>query len=146
MPPEMRTTVSHRLRPLTRLLTAVAVAMTGSVVWLAAPAGAVRTPVFTIEHGKETQATYGPIPGQYAATPAAVPEPSDCGNADPTTVKGNEVPVQVPGPLEGACDTVPVRIIPPANLGPTEDFLVTITVSWNPSDMIDDPTDAAGDT
>ena len=133
--------VSHRLRPVGRLL-ALALVAGAAVAASGAPAGAVRTPVFTIENGKTPTATYGPIPGQYAATPAAVPEPSDCGNGEPDEDLG----VVVPGPLEAACDTVPIRIIPPPNLGPTEDFLVTITVSWNPSDMIDDPTDVAGDT
>lgn len=104
------------------------------VAAVAAPASAFQTDRFVVEHDKPAKATFGPIAGQYAATPAAVPEPSDCGDDDNTA------------PLQGACDRVPVRIVPPPSLGPTEDFLVTITISWNPSGMVEDPSGEVGDT
>jgi hypothetical protein len=42
---------------------------------------------------------------------------------------------------------VPIKIVPPAGLGATEDFLVTLTISWNPSDIVEDPSGGTvGDT
>lgn len=135
------------LARLLRRTLAVAMVAGTAVVTGAPPATAVRTPVLTVERGKEAKATYGPIPGSYAGTPVAVPEPPDCGGGDSTTIDGNEVPVGTPGAFQAACDWVPIKIIPPPGLGATEDFLVTLTISWNPTDVVKDPSDGTvGDT
>lgn len=85
------------------------------------PAGAFQTETFVIESGRENVATHGPIPGNYPATAAAVPTPSGCGNADNTA------------PFQGTCDRVPLRIPVPA-LASNQDFIVRITITWEPAD------------
>ena len=98
------------------LLTAlVAIAATGS------PAEAFQTDTFVIEAGRENIVTHGPIPGNYPATAAAVPTPSGCGNADNTA------------PFQGTCDRVPLRI-PVPDLASNQDFIVRITITWEPAD------------
>lgn len=97
------------------MLTALVAAATGS------PAEAFQTETFVIEAGRENVATHGPIPGNYPATAAAVPTPSGCGNADNTA------------PFQGTCDRVPLRI-PVPDLDTNQDFIVRITITWEPVD------------
>lgn len=85
------------------------------------PAAAFQTETFVIEAGRENVATHGPIPGNYPATAAAVPTPSGCGNADGTA------------PFQGTCDRVPLRI-PVPELASNQDFIVRITITWEPAD------------
>lgn len=97
------------------LLTALVAAATVT------PAGAFQTETFVIEAGRENVATHGPIPGNYPATAAAIPTPSGCGNADNTA------------PFQGTCDRVPLRI-PVPGLDTNQDFIVRITITWEPAD------------
>lgn len=112
------------MRRLVTIAISSLVLLAGTVA-VASPAGAVKTDTVTIRRGPETAATFGPIPGSFPATTAAVPEPYDCWNPEEE------------GVLFAFCDTVPLKIEVPDDLGPTDDFLVTVSVTWTPSEDVD---------
>lgn len=109
-------------------LAAVVVVVGAFVAGFSNPASGFTTKTVTIT--KETPVTVklGPIAGNYPGGTAAVPTPSGCGNADNTA------------PFQATCDRVPLKIVTPSDLGPTDDFLVTISVSWDPADEVDEGT------
>ena len=107
--------------PLRRALTAVAatvVVATAVVLVPSDPAAATKQPGMVVELGKPAEASFPPIPAEYPrpfTVDDGIATPSDC--ATP--------------PLSAACDTVPLRIIPP-QLGPFDDWFVRVTLTWAP--------------
>jgi hypothetical protein len=79
-------------------------------------------------------ADYPPIPATFEeGTNAVTPTPTGCGNPDGTPDS------ESPPPFGAMCDTIPLRVQPPTNLAPGDDYVVTVVVSWT-----DSPGSAAG--
>lgn len=114
------------MRRFAQLFFAIALVGLPLTVIGAAPAAAFKTKTVTVSRDKAVTEKLGPIPGNYPAGTAAVPEPLDCGDDDDTA------------PFEAACDLVPLKIVVPPDLGPTDDFLLTLTVTWEPTDRVDE--------
>jgi hypothetical protein len=109
----------RRIRLVIATLAVAAVA-----VVLPEPASAfMREPIVLTIDGPVSK-TYGPIPGNFPLTTAAIPTPSGCGNE------------QMTAPFQTQCDRVPIKIVPPPLAG-NEDFLVTLKVTWNPKEDVD---------
>lgn len=106
--------------------TAAVVVATGlllSVIAVVTPASAALTDPVFVSRTQSGEGTFGPIPGNFP--PVGVgPTPSNCGHPLGTNR------------FERTCDNVPIIIEDP-KLGPTEDYLVTITVTWEPNQEID---------
>lgn len=86
----------------------------------AAPAGATLRPGIKIVEGTKTTATHPPIPGNYPVAPTVNWTPAGC-NATAAAV----------------CDTIPIEILTP-QLGPADDFYVSIEVKWNDPQGVND--------
>ncbi len=97
------------------------------------PASAVQTKTITVSKTSgDVKGTFGPIAANFP--PAGVGHfPSACGHPIGTNR------------FERTCDNVPIVIEDP-QLGPTEDYLVTIKVTWTPNEQVKDNegTDTAG--
>lgn len=113
------------MRRFAQLFSAVALIGLLLAVVGAEPASAFKTKTLTVQSGQTTEEKLGPIVGNYPAGTAAIPEPPDCGDDDDTA------------PFEATCDLVPLKIVVPPDLGPTDDFLLTLTVTWDPTDDVD---------
>lgn len=112
---------------MSRLLRTAALVMgTGlllSVLAVVSPASARLTDPVFVSKTQSGEGTFGPIAGNFP--PAGVgPTPPNCGHPLGTNR------------FQGTCDNVPIIIEDP-KLGPTEDYLVTITISWEPNQEID---------
>ena len=90
-----------------------------------------------MERGKPVEADFPPIPAAFwQSTNAVTPLPAGCGNDE--GVSDTEEP-----PVFGTmCDRIPLRIVIPTNLAAADDFVVTITLSWQ--DSAGDAAGAAG--
>lgn len=92
------------------------------------PASAVQTAPMFLSKTQPAEAKYGPIPGNFP--PAGVGHtPGNCGHP----IKGT-----VGEGVQRTCDNVPITIEDP-QLGPTEDYLVTFTITWEPNQEVQDP-------
>jgi hypothetical protein len=74
------------------------------------PAGAAKREGFTVRLGEVVEKSYGPIPGAYNF------------NDGRNTFTCEGAPF---------CDVIPIKIEPPTNLAADEDFLVSITLTWD---------------
>lgn len=113
------------MRRISSALAAVAV-LAGAVIVLAAPpAAAFKMETFNIKEGKQA-VTHRGIPGNYPGGTAAIPTPSGCGNDTNTAA------------FQGSCDLIPLKIVVPEGLGPTDDFFLKLVVTWEPSEEVED--------
>ncbi|HUP87534.1 MAG TPA: hypothetical protein VM143_17915 [Acidimicrobiales bacterium] len=82
-------------------------------------ASSVQTKPVAISKTQSAKATFGPIPANFP--PAGVGHtPPNCGHPLGTNR------------FQATCDNVPIHIEDP-QLGPTEDYLVTVKVTWEPN-------------
>jgi hypothetical protein len=104
----------------------------------AQPASALTKKRITIDGAhKVFDGDYPPIPASFEeSTTAVTPTPTGCGNPDGTPDSEN------PPPFGAMCDTIPLRINPPTDIGPADDYVVTIVVSWD--DNAGEPVGAGG--
>lgn len=105
-------------------LLAACAAVVGLVPVLGVPAGAVEHPRLVIEGTKATTKSYGPIPGSFPGSPDVQVYPDDCAGATPG--------------IQVFCDNIPLRIVPPAGLGEVDNYFLTVTVSWDDPEGLDD--------
>lgn len=69
---------------------------------------------------------YPPIPASFEeSTNAVTPTPTGCGNPDGTS------DTESPPPFGAMCDTIPLRVSPPTDLGTGDDYVVTVVLSWD---------------
>lgn len=59
---------------------------------------------------------FGPIPGSYPLTAAAVWWPSECADRGPGSL---------------VCDTIPVELVAPTTIGSTDEWYVVFTLTWD---------------
>lgn len=113
------------MRRLTR--TTAVVLATGLLASVAAavvnPASAVQTKPLFLSKTQSADGTFGPIPANFPPVGVGHP-PSSCGHPLGTNR------------FERTCDNIPITIEDP-KLGPTEDYLVTFTISWEPNQEVD---------
>ena len=98
------------------VLVASALVAASVATFAASPANAVTTEQIVLTEDAPVSKTFGPIPGNFPLTTAAIPEPYDCDT--PSAEHPGD------GALAGTCDNVPIKIVPP-ELEDNEDFLVT---------------------
>lgn len=111
------------MRRLTRSIAIVTAAgALASIAAVVTPASAVQTKPLFISKTQSADGTFGPIPGTFP--PIAAHLPSSCGHPLGTNR------------FDRTCDNVPIIIENP-ELGPTEDYLVTITITWEPNQEIE---------
>lgn len=94
-----------------------------SLVTVVTPASAVQTKPLFVSKTQTADGTFGPIPANFPPAGVGHP-PSSCGHPLGTNR------------FERTCDNIPITIEDP-KLGPTEDYLVTFTISWEPNQEID---------
>ena len=102
---------------MTRSLFRAAVAMlvgVAAVILPATPSPAMEHDPIRISEGKVVEREYPAIPGAFPVAPDVNWTPGGC--SDPTA-GGTQ------------CDTIPLEVVVP-NLGPVDDFYVTIELSW----------------
>jgi hypothetical protein len=85
----------------------------------APPAGASAQPGLVVTPAAPVaEHDYPGIPLPYPGTVAVLPDPSDCGGSSQFLV------------FIVTCDQIPLKVVPIKGLGPTDDLLVRIDVSW----------------
>lgn len=100
---------------LAMVLTALALALIGG------PAGAQPRQGLKVVDGTAAERSYPPIPGNYPVAPTVNWTPGGCNDSA----------------IGNVCDTIPLEIVIP-DLGPVDDFYVTIQVSWDDPEGLND--------
>lgn len=95
-------------------LSTTAILTVAGLTLAASPATAQLQPGMRIVEGPAVERDYPPIPGNYPVAPTVNWTPGGCNDSA----------------IGNVCDTVPLEIVVP-DLGPVDDFYVTIEVSWD---------------